>query len=720
MKTVLNKLKDSINKDLISRFDGQLLEQMKFVPINVKSGCIYVAINPFSSKDEITEIIRRDENLEVKFLQVSDEEMNELLTYVADDEASVPVYEINETSMENSDSSIFDHQSPEESTSEAPPIEIASSEMAPLSEAHQSSTGNASPPPSKKKLGEILIEEGYITEVQLIEALSESKRQKMPLGSALYKLGFITLDQLKQSLQKQQGYETVNAEQLKIQEKVVNILPEDFIKTNKVIPISSDGKTLVVGMVNPSDTKILKDIVYLTGQKPRAMLITHYEFQNFIRTFYSNSKQETQDIIQQIEDETFEIDGEETLWEQVERELADSTGSVAKFVNKIITDAIDTKASDIHIEPRIGKYVVRYRTDGILKQVVDIPPKVEQSVLTRFKVLARMNIAEHRRPQDGTFSIKFRGSAYDFRINTLPVTGKEKVVIRVLAPAVSLNAADRNINLMGGTAEDIEKITKMVSCPNGIILTSGPTGSGKTTTLYSVLKSLNNEDVNITTIEDPVEIKLEGINQSQVNAKAGITFASCMRAILRQDPDIILVGEIRDYETLEVAISAALTGHLVLSTVHTNSASATVTRLIEMGAKDYLVSSTLSGVIAQRLVRKLCNHCKEEYYPSREEAELMLTDSAEIEQFTKTKIYRKKGCSECNFSGYSGRLGVYEIMPMTKEIKKLIAVGAHDIEIEDAAIACGMRTLNQACLGHILSGFTTIQEFVRVLGIVNE
>jgi len=273
---------------------------------------------------------------------------------------------------------------------------------------------------------------------------------------------------------------------------------------------------------------------------------------------------------------------------------------------------------------------------------------------------------------------------------------------------------------MGGTEEDIEKIKKMVSCPNGIILTSGPTGSGKTTTLYSVLKSLNNEDVNITTIEDPVEIKLEGINQSQVNAKAGITFASCMRAILRQDPDIILVGEIRDYETLEVAISAALTGHLVLSTVHTNSASATVTRLIEMGAKDYLVSSTLSGVIAQRLVRKLCNHCKEEYYPTREEAEFMLTDEAEIVQLTKTKIYKKKGCNECNFSGYSGRLGVYEIMPMTKEIKKLIAVGAHDIEIEDAAIACGMKTLNQACLGHILSGFTTIQEFVRVLGIVNE
>lgn len=706
MKEVLDKLKDSINKDLVSRFDGDLLEQMKFVPINVKNGCLYIAINPFSNKEEINSVVKQIDNFDAKFIQVSDEEIEELLGCVLEEKERL-VYEIEESAPE--EQIVIDeetsHEDPSAQVYKTMPVDAKT---------------NADEPP-KKKLGELLIEAGYITEIQLIEALSESKRQKMPLGSSLYKLGFITLDQLKETLHKQQGYETVDAEQLKIQGKVVNILPEDFIKTNKVIPISTDGRTLVIGMVNPSDLKVLKDIVYLTGQKPRAMLITHFEFQNFIKSVYSHSKKETKEIIQQIEDESLEIDGgEETLWEQVERELQDSSGSVAKFVNKIITDAIDTKASDIHIEPRLGNYVVRYRTDGILKQVVEIPPKVEQAVLTRFKVLSRMNIAEHRRPQDGTFSIKYKNNSYDFRINTLPVSGKEKVVIRVLAPAVSLNAAERLIQLVGGTKEDIEKITKMVSCPNGIILTSGPTGSGKTTTLYSVLKSLNSEDVNITTIEDPVEIKLEGINQSQVNAKAGITFASCMRAILRQDPDIILVGEIRDYETLEVAISAALTGHLVLSTVHTNSAAATVTRLIEMGAKDYLVSSTLSGVISQRLVRRLCDHCKEEYYPTREEAQNIMIDEVEIQKFMKTKIYRKKGCNECDFHGYQGRLGVYEILPITKEIKKLIAVGSHDIEIEDAAIACGMKTLNQACLSHILKGFTTIEEFVRVLGIVSE
>jgi type IV pilus assembly protein PilB len=684
MEQVLNKLKDNINKDLIFKFEGILLEQGKFVPISVKDKAVFVAICPSSKKEDITSLFE-EEHLDVKFIQISEDEMEELLSFIS----------LHFISKPKSNSIAIEKENP--SQSDPPP--------------------NDTPP--KKKLGEILIEDGIITETQLIEALSASKKLKSPLGSTLYSLNLITLKQLKASLQKQQGYETVDAAQLKVQEKVINMLPEDFIKTNKVIPISSDGKTLVVGMVNPSDTKILKDIVYLTGQKPRAMLITHYEFENFIETVYSRSKAESKEIIQKIADD-IEIDIEESLWEQVEKDLQNQSGSVAKFVNKIITDAIDIKASDVHIEPRIQNHVVRYRIDGILKKVIEIPSKVEQAVLTRFKVLARLNIAEHRRSQDGTFSIKYKNDSYDFRISTLPVSGREKVVIRVLAPAVSLGSENTEIRLEGAIQNDIDTITKMVSCPNGIILTSGPTGSGKTTTLYSILKNLNTEDVNITTIEDPVEIKLEGINQSQVNTKAGITFASCMRSILRQDPDIILVGEIRDYETLEIAISAALTGHLVLSTVHTNSAAATITRLIEMGAKDYLVSSTLSGVIAQRLVRRLCKNCKEEYYPSRKEAEKILINEDEIEKFMKTKIYHKKGCNECDFSGYKGRLGLYEIMPVGKEIKKLIAIGAHDIEIEDAAIACGMKTLNQACLNHILKGDTTIEEFIRVLGIVNE
>ena len=687
MNELQNRLKNSINKQILSQVDYTLMEQHRFVPISVKDRFLFVAINSVSNKDTISEKLRAIFQYPIKFIQLPDMELDELLSGL---KGSVP-------------------------KPIAEGVTTTESGLVNL----PNTTGEIVVPHPQSKLGELFIEKG-ITDVQLLQALAESKRQKIPVGSMLFKLGFISLEQLKEILHTQTGFDMVTADQLAKQASFINILPEDFIKNNKVVPISSDGKTLVLGVVAPVKPDVLKDIIYLTGQNPKQLLMTHYEFMNCMETFFSENKKETQKIIKDIQDETAALQVEESLWEQVDSELQDSSGSIAKFVNQIITNAIDTRSSDIHIEPRLNGYIVRYRKDGMLSKVLDIPSKVENSVISRFKVLSRMNIAEHRRPQDGTFSIKYKNQSYDFRINTLPVSGKEKVCIRVLAPAVSLNAADKNISLAGGSEEDIAKIKNMVSCPNGIILTSGPTGSGKTTTLYSVLKSLNDEDVNITTIEDPIEIKLEGINQSQVNAKAGITFASCMRAILRQDPDIILVGEIRDYETLETAIAAALTGHLVLSTVHTNSAAATVTRLVEMGAKDYLVASTLSGVIAQRLVRRLCDDCKEEYFPTREEVMQITMNEEEIERLTKTPFYRAKGCNKCNFSGYKGRLGIYEIMEITKGIRKMIASGAHDIEIEELAVSNGMKTLHDSCLKHILDGYTTIDEFVRVLGIVNE
>lgn len=669
MNELLNRIKNSVNKQILNKVNIELLEQYKFVPISVKDNFLFTAINSTSDKDVINLKLQEIYSQQVKFIQVPDQDLCDLISSIKED-------------MKNS--------SKDDGTAK------------------------------QVRLGELLIQKGYISDVQLLQALAESKRTKVPIGSTLFNLGFITLEQLKEILHLQTGYDLVTPEQLASQEKFVKILPEDFIRTNKIIPISSDGKTLILGVVTPVKPDVLKEIIYLTGQNPKQLLMTHYEFQNSLNTFFSEQKKETEKVIKQIVTETEDLEMEESLSDMVDKQLKDSTGSVAKFVNQIITNAIDNKVSDIHIEPRLSGYIVRYRKDGMLQKVLDIPPKVETSVIARFKVLSRMNIAEHRRPQDGTFSIKYKNQSYDFRINTLPVSGKEKVVIRVLAPAVSLNAADKNIYLVGATPEDIEKIKNMVSCPNGIILTSGPTGSGKTTTLYSVLKSLNDEDVNITTIEDPIEIKLEGINQSQINPKAGITFASCMRAILRQDPDIILVGEIRDFETLEIAISAALTGHLVLSTVHTNSAAATVTRLIEMGAKDYLVSSTLSGVIAQRLVRRLCDDCKEEYFATYDEAKQIIHDDKDIKTFIEKPIYRAKGCNKCGFTGYKGRLGLYEIMQITKEIKKLVANGAHDLEIEESAVRNGMRTLNQSCIEHILKGETTIEEFIRVLGVVNE
>lgn len=671
MNEQLVKLKTSINNDVISKFDLQVLEELRFVPIDIQNNTLFAVISADSIKEKVSKLVMDTFRCNTKYYQVSQHEFNDFLVALVQD--MVPTV--------------------------------------------QASPQNASMP--KKKIGEILIESGIITDVQLIEALAESKKMAMPLGSTLYSLGFITLEQLKAALHKQQGYDVVTADMMRNQSKYIALLPEDFIKANKVIPLSSDGKSINVGMVDPSDTNVLKDIVYLTGQTPKAFLMTHIEFNNAINKFFSSSKQETRKIMKKLEQDAQAMDMEDSIWDQIEKELQDSSGSVAQLVNKIISDAIDSHASDIHIEPRLSNHIVRYRIDGILREVIEIPAKVEMAVITRFKVLARMNIAEHRRPQDGSFTIKIKGKTFDFRINSLPVSGKEKIVIRVLAPPVSFDSTKKELDIDGATEQDLDIINKMIASPNGIILTSGPTGSGKTTTLFSLLKVLNTEDVNITTIEDPVEIKLEGVNQSQVNTKAGITFAFCMRAILRQDPDVILVGEIRDYETLEVAISAALTGHLVLSTVHTNSASATVTRLIEMGAKDYLISSTLTGVIAQRLVRKLCK-CKQEYYPTHEEAAQILVDEADIQKLMKTKLYKPTGCQDCNMTGYKGRLGVFEILPITKEIKKLISQGAHDIEIEDAAVACGMKTLNQACFGHILKGETTIDEFVRVLGLASE
>lgn len=574
---------------------------------------------------------------------------------------------------------------------------------------------------SKKKIGEILVELGYVNQDNLFTALIEAKKTHIPLGTILVQRKFVTLENLKKALSLQQGYDFVDEDKLKINANVINMLPEDFIKFNKVIPISFENNTLTIGMINPNDKKVINDVVYLTGIRPRVMLITHYEFNKCLETYFSESKKETDQIIKKMEDETLKMQGaEETLFEQAERELKDDSSTTVKFVNKIVSDAIDMRASDIHIEPRLDCYVVRYRIDGILQEVLRLPAKTESAILTRLKVISKMNIAEHRRPQDGSFTIRYKNKDYDFRINTLPVSDKEKMVIRVLAPAVSISAKKEEITLVGASKEDIELIQRIHSVPNGIILATGPTGSGKTTTLYTLLKSVNDEGINITTIEDPVEIKIEGINQSQINAKAGITFASCLRAILRQDPDVILIGEIRDYETLEAAISAALTGHVVLSTLHTNSAAATITRLIEMGAKNYLVSSTLAGIVAQRLVRQLCPDCKEQYYASEEEAKLVVSTPDEIKAFMKLPIYRAKGCDKCKFKGYTGRLGVYEILQVSKEIKKLIAQGAHDIEIEEAAVGLGMNTLQQSCLKHIIAGDTTIQEFVRVLGPVTD
>ncbi len=684
MSNQLEKLKHSIKKEYLNIFELNLMKSSGFIPVDKRQSAFYVILNKDSSanKVQIANIIKNKfQDLTPQFIQLSPSDFEE----VFDSVVKVDTPDVIESS-DNEGTQIQQNE--------------------PTAE-------------------EILVSIGWLTQDQLNECVGIARERNIPLDSVLYEKEYLTYERIASYLKKKYGCDIVSRAQIKVDKSILKKLPDDIVEKKQVVIMSMEGNKLGVAMVNPDDKYTIREISLSTGRSLNVYCIPSFEFEKYLKEYFIDRKsaqavKETERIIQSIEEEAAEYNNEESLWTQVEKELQDASGNVAKFVYKIITDAIDAKASDIHIEPRIGYYVVRTRSDGILKKVLEIPGSIEQAVITRFKVLARMNIAEHRRPQDGTFSIKYNDRMYDFRINTLPVSGKEKVVIRILAPAVSLKAAGDKMIIPGAEETDIQKIHDMVQCPNGIILTSGPTGSGKTTTLYTILKSLNKEDVNITTIEDPIEIKLEGINQSQVNPKADITFASCMRAILRQDPDIILIGEIRDFETLEVAISAALTGHLVLSTVHTNSAAATVTRLIEMGAKDYLVSSTLTGVIAQRLVRKLCDKCKEEYFPTEEEVKHISTNPEVQQQLLKTKLYRKKGCKDCGYLGYTGRLGIYEVMPITREIKKLIAQGAHDIEIEETAVAAGMKTLKTSCLNHIVSGITTTSEFIRVLGYASD
>ena len=681
MSNQLEKLRKSINKEYTKNLELNLMKSSGFIPVDKKQNDFYIILN----KNNVGDRNKIETILKEKYGEF------------------VPKFiPVDSGDFENLFSSISVAPEPQKQA--------------------ETSEGESSDEPTAE---EMLVGIGWLTREQLNECITEANDKKLPLDAIFHSKDYLSYERIVSYLKKKYGCEVVSKSNIIVDNTILKMLPDDFVYKKQAIIMSMEGNKLAVAMVNPDDRYTIREVSLSTGRPLNVYAIPYFEYEMYLKEYELLKKseqhaKETERIIQSIEEEAAQYNQEESLWAQVEKELQDASGNVAKFVYKIITDAIDAKASDIHIEPRLGYYVVRLRSDGILKKVLEIPGSIEQAVITRFKVLARMNIAEHRRPQDGTFSIKYNDRMYDFRINTLPVAGKEKVVIRILAPAVSLKASGDKMNIQGASPEDLGKIHDMVQSPNGIILTSGPTGSGKTTTLYTILKALNKEDVNITTIEDPIEIKLEGINQSQVNPKADITFASCMRAILRQDPDIILIGEIRDFETLEVAISAALTGHLVLSTVHTNSAAATVTRLIEMGAKDYLVSSTLTGVIAQRLVRKLCDHCKEAYFPSEEEAKHISTSPEVQQKLQKTKLYRKKGCKECGYLGYTGRIGIYEVMPITREIKKLIAQGAHDIEIEDAAVASGMVTLKTSCLNHILEGNTTSSEFIRVLGYANE
>lgn len=588
--------------------------------------------------------------------------------------------------------------------------------------AHPSAGQTAGPSPTgtpmvkkaaPKRIGDVLIEEGYITQQQLGQALSDGKATGAPLGASLIKLGYIDEVKLGKALAKLHGLKYIDTSTIELQPEVMKLIPPDFIKRHMVVPLRVDHqyKRLEVIMARPDNLHVLDEVALLTGYRPIPRVSTHKELVALLDKFYS-SRTSSDEVLAKLEED---ISKDSTMFDDggmssnLEAEMAADDAPVVQLVNSILLDAIENDASDVHIEPQKERLLIRFRIHGILREVKSIPKKMTGAVVSRIKVASGMDIAERRRPQDGRMKIKAGSMEVDMRVNSLAVQFGEKICIRLLKP----NATTGGLEKLGLPPEEISRINKMIKAPNGIILVTGPTGSGKTTTLYSCLREINSPERNITTIEDPIEYPLAGINQTQVSHKAGLTFALCLRAILRQDPDVVMVGEIRDEETMEAAIHAALTGHLVFSTLHTNSTAKTITRLLEMGAPSYMISSAVIGILAQRLVRRNCAKCKEPYTATPEELEILgIKDTT-----TPITLYKGAGCDRCHGSGYEGRIGLYEIMNMNREIGELIEQNASTYLIQDAAVKDGMLTLAMDGKRKILAGLTTVEEVTRVLGL---
>jgi type IV pilus assembly protein PilB len=565
-----------------------------------------------------------------------------------------------------------------------------------------------------KRIGDVLIEEGYVTQGQLEQALSEGKATNTPLGVVLMKLGFIDEVKLGKSLAKLHGLQYVDTVGLELVPEVMKLIPADFIKRHMVVPLRVDHKSkrMEVIMARPDNLHILDEISLLTGYRPIPRVSTHRELVTLLDKFYS-TRTSSDAVLAKMEEDlssgesSFEFN--ESISAGLEAEMESDDAPVVQLVNSILVEAIESDASDVHVEPQKERLLIRFRIHGILREVKSIPKKMAGSVISRIKVASGMDIAERRRPQDGRMKLKVGSMEVDMRVNTIAVQFGEKVCIRLLKP----NATTGGLEKLGLTVAEGARINKMIKAPNGIILVTGPTGSGKTTTLYSCLREINTPEMNITTIEDPIEYPLAGVNQTQVSHKSGLTFAICLRAILRQDPDVVMVGEIRDEETMEAAIHAALTGHLVFSTLHTNSTAKTVTRLLEMGAPAYMISSSVIGILAQRLVRRICVKCKVAYQATEEELQIL-----GVKDITQpVTLHKGAGCARCNNSGYEGRIGLYEIMSVDREIGELIEQNASTYSIQDAAVRAGMLTLGMDGKRKVFAGMTTVEEVTRVLGL---
>src|ERR1700741_940383 len=565
-----------------------------------------------------------------------------------------------------------------------------------------------------QRLGDLLVKEKVITQEQLVQATKVQKETNCRLGSALVKLGFLTDEDVTNFLSRQYGVPAINLSYFEIDPAVVKLIPFETAKRYQILPLSRVGASLTIAMVDPTNVFAMDDIKFMTGFNIEPVVASESSILAGIEKGYGSSKEEDLEAVMQsmseMNDSDVELQSEDQQIELAEREKAADEAPVVKLVNVILSDAVKRGASDIHIEPYEKEFRVRFRIDGVLQSIMSPPVKLKDAITSRLKIMAKLDISEKRLPQDGRIMLKMniggRKKQLDFRVSTLPTLWGEKIVLRLL----DKENLRLDMTKLGFEPESLVKFEKAILKPYGMVLVTGPTGSGKTNTLYSSIARLNTPDTNIMTAEDPVEFQLGGVNQVQMKEQIGLNFAAALRAFLRQDPNIILVGEIRDFETAEIAIKAALTGHLVLSTLHTNHAPSPISPLMNMGIEPFLVATSVNLICAQRLVRRICANCKEEL----EIPEQALIDAGYTpEEVKTTKIYHGKGCSTCGKRGYKGRTGLYEVMEINDELRELILVGASALELKKKAIEQGMITLRRSGLIKSALGQTTLEEVIR-------
>ncbi|MDR1650019.1 MAG: GspE/PulE family protein [Synergistaceae bacterium] len=544
---------------------------------------------------------------------------------------------------------------------------------------------------AQPKLGDILVQAGAINETQLMTALSQQKQLGKRLGDILVSEGVITEIRLAEALSNQLRLPMFTLTRYRPMTEAIRMVPRSVSERLQLIPLSIvDGDCLLIAMVNPLDLLAQDEVRILTGRDIKVGITTATEIQDNLERLYN--------LQDNLEDAIVEVYGDLEIPQDELAEASADDAPIIQLVGNILNQAVRERASDIHVEPFEKMARVRYRVDGALYTAFDFPAGLHPAVSARMKIMANMDIAERRKPQDGRILIKVAGRRIDLRVSSLPTLNGEKMVLRILDQASTAVGLDR----LGLEDDDMEKIDVFCGMPWGIMLVTGPTGSGKSTTLYSILQKINQPDINIVTVEDPVEFTVAGVNQVHVNEKAGLTFESALRSILRQDPDKVMVGEIRDQKTAQIAIRAALTGHFVLSTLHTNDAPSAATRMIDMGVPSFLVSASLSGVVAQRLVRKLCPSCKKEYEMSPNLCKSLGVPAG-------THAWKPIGCNECR-SGYRGRKGIYEIMMVDDDLRKMILDGESNIRLRETAIKKGMKTLRQSGINNAIAGLTSVEE----------